>query len=96
MHTETTHSSGYWLGTVLLLYLHRPATDRVADIVTTQDTTIQYTDLVSTHMTYFSLVSAVPNDHVLAWWAGNDLYVTEEQYYCRAVRCLSIRMHQPG
>ena len=40
MHTETTHSSGYWLGTVLLLYLHRPATDRVADIVTTQDTII--------------------------------------------------------
>ena len=38
MHTETTRSSDYWLGTVLLLYLHRHATDRVAGIVTTQDT----------------------------------------------------------
>ncbi len=46
MHTETTHSSDYWLGTVLLLYLHRPATDRVAGIVTTPDTgmtTVNYT-----------------------------------------------------
>ena len=35
MHTETTRSSGYWLGTVLLLYLLRTDAARVAGCVTT-------------------------------------------------------------
>ena len=36
MHTETTRSSGYWLGTVLLLYLLRTDAARVAGCVTTR------------------------------------------------------------
>ena len=49
MHTETTRSSDYWLGTVLLLYLHRPATERVAGIVTTQDTGMRSSRKSSTY-----------------------------------------------
>ena len=61
--------------------------DRAPRAAVPPGTIIQDTGLVSTHMTYFSLVGADPNDHVQAWWAGEDLYVTVAQFhlYCRPV-----------